>query len=79
MDCRIIKLREMKNREIIKYSIALFLVSLTINAQETFPDDVDDVDDVLSAPLNGDYLPLLVFAGIVLVYRFAKMKILTDE
>jgi hypothetical protein len=51
----------------IKYSLALVLFSVTLQAQETFPDDVQDV------PIN-DYLPLLFMAGIGLVYWFTRKR-----
>ena len=57
----------MKNRETIKYSIALFLVALTINAQETFPDDVNDV------PIDNWVIPIAAL-GVVLMYLYIRMK-----
>jgi hypothetical protein len=55
----------------IKYSLALVLFSVTLQAQETFPDDVQDV------PIN-DYLPLLFMAGIGLVYWFTRKRKLAN-
>ena len=57
----------MKNTAKIIYSIALVLVTFSLQAQETFPDDTQDV------PVN-DYIPLLVIAGIALAYWFYKKK-----
>jgi hypothetical protein len=51
----------MKNITKIKYSLALVLFSVTLQAQETFPDDVQDV------PVD-DYLPLLFITGIAIAY-----------
>jgi hypothetical protein len=50
----------MKNRKII-YSLAFVLVSGMLQAQESFPDDVQDV------PVN-DYLPLLFITAIGIGY-----------
>ena len=57
----------MKNTTKIIYSIALVLVTFSLQAQETFPDDTQDV------PVN-DYISLLVIAGIGLAYWFYKKK-----
>ena len=57
----------MKNTAKIIYIIALVLVTFSLQAQETFPDDTQDV------PVN-DYIPLLVIAGIGLAYWFFKKK-----
>ena len=65
MDCRITTISKMKNTEKIIYSIALVLVTFSLQAQETFPDDTQDV------PLN-DYISLLVLSGIALAYWFLK-------
>ena len=43
MDCRIIKVNKMKNIAKIKYSLALVLFTVTLQAQQSFPDDVQDV------------------------------------
>jgi hypothetical protein len=51
----------MKNINKIKYSLALVLFSVTLQAQETFPDDVQDV------PVD-DYLPLLFITAIGIAY-----------
>jgi len=61
----------MKNTTKIKYSLALVLFSVTLQAQETFPDDVQDV------PVD-DYLPLLFMAGIGLVYWFTRKRKLAN-
>jgi hypothetical protein len=55
----------------IKYSLALVLFSVTLQAQETFPDDTQDV------PVD-DYLPLLFMAGIGLVYWFTRKRKLAN-
>jgi hypothetical protein len=55
----------MKNITKIKYSLALVLFSVTLQAQETFPDDVQDV------PVD-DYLPLLFITGIGIGYFVIK-------
>ena len=47
----------MKNIVKLKYSIALVLFTVTLQAQESFPDDVQDV------PVD-DYLPLLFITAI---------------
>ena len=57
----------MKNTAKIIYSIALVLVTFSLQAQEPFPDDTQDV------PVN-DYISLLVIAGIGLAYWFFKKK-----
>jgi hypothetical protein len=51
----------MKNITKIKYSLALVLFSVTLQAQESFPDDVQDV------PVD-DYLPLLFVTAIGIAY-----------
>ena len=61
MDCRIITVNKMKNITKIKYSLALVLFTVTLQAQETFPDDVQDV------PVD-DYLPFLFITGIAIAY-----------
>jgi hypothetical protein len=61
MDCRIITVNKMKNIAKLKYSIALVLFTVTLQAQETFPDDVNDV------PID-DYLPLLFITAIGIAY-----------
>ena len=43
MDCRITTISKMKNTAKTIYSIALVLVTFTLQAQESFPDDVNDV------------------------------------
>ena len=61
MDCRIIKVNKMKNIAKIKYSLALVLFTVTLQAQQSFPDDVNDV------PID-DYLPLLFITAIGIAY-----------
>ena len=61
MDCRIITVNKMKNIAKLKYSLALVLFTVTLQAQESFPDDVQDV------PVD-DYLPLLFITGIAIAY-----------
>ena len=51
----------MKNITKIKYSLALVLFTVTLQAQETFPDDVQDV------PVD-DYLLLLFVTAIGIAY-----------
>lgn len=51
----------MKNNRKKTYSIALVLISGWLQAQETFPDDTQDV------PVN-DYLPLLFITAIGIAY-----------
>jgi hypothetical protein len=47
------------------------LSTFTLQAQESFPDDVNDV------PID-DYLPLLFMAGIGLVYWFTRKRKLAN-
>jgi hypothetical protein len=61
MDCRIITVNKMKNIAKLKYSLALVLFTVTLQAQESFPDDVQDV------PVD-DYLPLLFVTAIGIAY-----------
>jgi hypothetical protein len=61
MDCRIITVNKMKNIAKLKYSLALVLFTVTLQAQESFPDDVQDV------PVD-DYLPLLFITAIGIAY-----------
>jgi hypothetical protein len=61
MDCRIITVNKMKNIAKLKYSLALVLFTVTLQAQESFPDDVNDV------PID-DYLPLLFITAIGIAY-----------
>ena len=51
----------MKNITKIKYSLALVLFSVTLQAQEPFQDDTQDV------PVN-DYLPALFITAIAVAY-----------
>lgn len=51
----------MKNFTKIKYSVALVLFTVTLQAQTTFPTDVNDV------PID-DYLPLLFITAIGIAY-----------
>jgi hypothetical protein len=61
MDCRIITVNKMKNIAKLKYSLVLVLFTVTLQAQESFPDDVNDV------PID-DYLPLLFITAIGIAY-----------
>jgi hypothetical protein len=67
MDCRIITVNKMKNIAKLKYSVALVLFTISLQAQETFPDDVQDV------PVN-DYLPALFILAIATAYWILKPK-----
>jgi hypothetical protein len=67
MDCRIKKVNKMKNITKLKYSVALVLFTISLQAQETFPDDVQDV------PVN-DYLPALFILAITTAYWVLKPK-----
>jgi hypothetical protein len=67
MDCRIITGNKMKNIAKLKYSIALVLFTVTLQAQETFPDDVQDV------PVD-DYLPALFILAMATAYWVLKPK-----
>lgn len=51
----------MKNFTKIKYSVALVLFTVTLQAQQSFPDNVNDV------PID-DYLPLLFITAIGIAY-----------
>lgn len=51
----------MKNTAKTIYSIALVLVTFKLQAQESFPDDVNDV------PID-DYVPLLFITAIGIAY-----------
>jgi hypothetical protein len=71
MDCRITTMSKMKNTVKTIYSIALVLSTFTLQAQESFPDDVNDV------PID-DYNWIFAAAiiGIVIGYwSFQKKKI----
>ena len=57
----------MKNITKLKYSVALVLFTISLQAQETFPDDVQDV------PVN-DYLPALFILAIATAYWILKPK-----
>ena len=57
----------MKNIAKLKYSIAIVLFTVTLQAQESFPDDVQDV------PVN-DYLPVLFIIAIATAYWVLKPK-----
>jgi hypothetical protein len=57
----------MKNIAKLKYSVALVLFTISLQAQETFPDDVQDV------PVN-DYLPALFILAIATAYWILKPK-----
>jgi hypothetical protein len=67
MDCRIIKVNKMKNIAKLKYSVALVLFTVALQAQEPFTDDVQDV------PVN-DYLPALFIIAIATAYWVLKPK-----
>jgi hypothetical protein len=67
MDCRIITVNKMKNIAKLKYSIALVLFTVTLQAQESFPDDVQDV------PVD-DYLPALFILAMATAYWVLKPK-----
>ena len=57
----------MKNITKIKYSLALVLFSVTLQAQEPFQDDTQDV------PVD-DYLPALFIIAIATAYWVLKPK-----
>lgn len=57
----------MKNIAKLKYSVALVLFTVALQAQESFPDDVQDV------PVN-DYLPALFIIAIATAYWVLKPK-----
>jgi hypothetical protein len=57
----------MKNNSKKIYSLAFVLVCGLLQAQESFPDDVQDV------PAD-DYIPALLILAIVTVYWFLKPK-----
>ena len=57
----------MKNIAKLKYSVALVLFTVTLQAQETFPDDVQDV------PVD-DYLPALFILAVATAYWVLKPK-----
>ena len=67
MDCRIITVNKMKNNSKKIYSLAFVLVCGLLQAQESFPDDVQDV------PVN-DYLPALFIIAIATAYWVLKPK-----
>ena len=71
MDCRIITVNKMKNRFNLKYSIALVLFTVSLQAQETFPGDVPDIQE---APLDTWLFPMTL-VGIALLFYFVKKKI----
>ena len=56
----------MKNIK-LKYSVVLVLFTVTLQAQESFPDNVQDV------PVN-DYLPALFILAIATAYWVLKPK-----
>jgi hypothetical protein len=51
----------------LKYSLALVLFTVTLQAQESFPDDVQDV------PVD-DYLPALFILAMATAYWVLKPK-----
>ena len=57
----------MKNIAKLKYSLALVLFTVTLQAQEPFTDDVQDV------PVN-DYFPVLLIIAIATAYWVLKPK-----
>ncbi len=61
------KTDKMKNNSKKIYSLAFVLVSGLLQAQESFPDDVQDV------PVN-DYLPALFIIAIATAYWVLKPK-----
>ncbi|WP_396217619.1 hypothetical protein [Flavobacterium sp.] len=58
----------MKNIAKLKYSIALVLFTVMLQAQESFPDDVQDV------PVD-DYLPALFILAVATAYWVLKPKV----
>jgi hypothetical protein len=58
----------MKNIAKLKYSLALVLFTVTLQAQESFPDDVQDV------PVD-DYLPALFILAMATAYWALKPKV----
>ncbi len=71
MDCRITTISKMKNTAKTIYSIALVLFTFTLQAQESFPDDVNDV------PIDDyNWIIAAVIIGIAIGYwSFQKKKI----
>jgi hypothetical protein len=67
MDCRIITGNKMKNIAKLKYSVALVLFTVTLQAQETFPDDVQDV------PIDNWIFPIVI-VGALFMFYFIKKK-----
>ena len=67
MDCRIITVNKMKNIAKLKYSVALVLFTVTLQAQESFPDDVQDV------PVD-DYIQALFILALATAYWVLKPK-----
>jgi hypothetical protein len=57
----------MKNINKIKYSLALVLFSVTLQAQESFPDNVNDV------PIDDWVIPVAL-SGIIIMYFLTKRK-----
>ena len=58
----------MKNIAKIKYSLALVLFTVTLQAQQSFPDDVQDV------PIDDWVLPMILI-GIAFMFYLIKKKI----
>ena len=58
----------MKNITKIKYSLALVLFTVTLQAQQSFPDNVNDV------PIDDWILPMILI-GIAFMFYFIKKKI----
>jgi hypothetical protein len=67
MDCRIKKVNKMKNITKLKYSVALVLFTISLQAQETFPDDVQDV------PIDNWIFPIVI-VGALFMFYFIKKK-----
>lgn len=67
MDCRITTISKMKNTAKTIYSIALVLFTFTLQAQESFPDNVNDV------PIDDWVIPM-VFLGIVVGYVYFRKR-----
>ncbi len=57
----------MKNIAKLKYSVALVLFTVTLQAQETFPDDVQDV------PIDNWIFPIVI-VGALFMFYFIKKK-----
>ncbi len=60
-------MKKMKNIK-LKYSVVLVLFTVTLQAQESFPDNVQDV------PIDDWVLPMILI-GIAFMFYFIKKKI----